>query len=154
MNVRQQLDFHPFTRPLPTRLRDCLAALAAPALYRPGQLILTEGEAADRFLLIVEGKVAVNITCARQGDLTVQTVGGGEVVGWSWLSEPYEGAFDVVCLEEVLGVEVDAKRLRELMEQDHELGYRLSKRLVEVVAGRLQSTRLRLLDLYAPRVRR
>lgn len=151
MKLRQHLDFHPFTRHLPTRIRDSLSSLASPALYQAGQVVLGKGDRAERFLLIVDGKVAIRTDCPRRGSVTLQTVGAAEAVGWSWLFEPYESAFEVICEVDVVGVELDARALRELMEEDHELGYRVSKSLVEMVASRLHATRLRLLEAVPSR---
>ena len=51
-------------------------------------------------------------------------------------------------------IRLDTDRLRELADQDPELGYPLSLGLLEILLARLQSTRSRLLDLYrSPRER-
>lgn len=43
---------------------------------------------------------------------------------------------------------LDAIRLREQCEQDHDLGYELVKRCAGIIMERLQATRKQLLDAY------
>ena len=54
-------------------------------------------------------------------------------------------------METTLAIEFDGPGIREMCEQNHELGYQLMSRFLLVVVDRMQSTRLRLLDLYAGR---
>jgi CRP-like cAMP-binding protein len=140
---------HPFFRSLTAPWLDSLADLATLETFQPGQVLLKEGETATRFMLLLEGRAAVEIHTAR-GGLTIQTLGPGEVVGWSWLLEPFEASFDVVCRDPLRALVFDAQRLRETMEANPDLGYAVSKSLVGIVSQRLAATRLRLLDLYAP----
>jgi hypothetical protein len=77
----------------------------------------------------------------------VQTVGPGEVVGWSWVVPPHRWQFEARARDAVSGIVFDAAWLREQCESDHQLGYFLLQHLVTVLAGRLAATRLQLLDL-------
>jgi hypothetical protein len=44
---------------------------------------------------------------------------------------------------------IDSTKLRELCDQDHDLGYHVMRRLANIVASRLMSSRLQLLDMFA-----
>ncbi len=44
---------------------------------------------------------------------------------------------------------MDAEKLRNLAEKDHDFGYLLMRRLANVVASRLMVTRLQLIDMFA-----
>jgi CRP-like cAMP-binding protein len=46
-------------------------------------------------------------------------------------------------------VRLDAKGLRQLCDEDFELGYIVMRRMANVVASRLLTTRLQLLDMFA-----
>jgi hypothetical protein len=46
-------------------------------------------------------------------------------------------------------VAIDANDLRRACDEDHSLGYYVMRRLANVVAGRLLTTRLQLLDMFA-----
>lgn len=139
---------HAFLQPLGERLLMTLASGAAPFSAAPEAVLAREGEPAKYFYLVQSGRVAINIHTSKRGDVPIQTVGPGEVLGWSWLVPPHIWQFDCHVLEAVQGIRFDAEWLREKCEQDHELGYHLLRQLLIALASRLASTRRQLLDLY------
>lgn len=141
---------HPFFRSMPSYMLEILGGCASHVHFKPGQNILREGEDADRFYLIGEGKVTLDLFVPGRGRVTVQTIAAGEVLGWSWLFPPYHWHFDAHALEETSGVVIDALALRSMYETDHELGYELMKRFACLIMQRLHATRLQMLDLYGP----
>jgi CRP-like cAMP-binding protein len=70
------------------------------------------------------------------------------VLGWSWLFPPYIWHFGAKAVANTVAIEFDAEQVRRACDADPTLGYELLRRFVEVVVDRLQSTRVRLLDLY------
>lgn len=112
-----------------------------------GTLLLREGEHAENFCLIRHGTVALELH-APSRPLLIETLGPGDVVGWSWLFAPYRWQMDGRALEECALVVFDGLCLRGKCEQDHDLGYELMKRFAANVIDRLQATRLQLLDVY------
>jgi CRP/FNR family cyclic AMP-dependent transcriptional regulator len=56
--------------------------------------------------------------------------------------------FDARALELTRAIALDGKCLRQKCDEDHELGYELMKRIVQVAEQRLQAARLQLLNLY------
>lgn len=115
--------------------------------FESGQYVLREGDAADAFYLIREGRVSLEITAPGR-TLTFQTLGEGEVVGVSWLVPPYRSDYDARALERTRALSIDAACLRAKCESDHDLGYELMKRFVPLLVQRLQNTRLQILDVY------
>ncbi len=113
-----------------------------------GELLLCEGEAADRFFLIRHGVVALEVDAPGRGAMRIQTLHEGEIVGWSWLFAPFRWAVDGRAVESCRLIAFDAACLRGKCEDDHELGYQLMRRFAAVAIDRLQGTRLQLLDLY------
>ena len=116
--------------------------------FDAGELICREGHPADHFHLIRAGRIALEIAVLGRGGLTIQTLGAGDILGWSWLVPPYTWRFDVRAAETTRAIVFDGKCLREKCEQDHELGYELQKRVIAVLGQHLDATRFRLLDLY------
>lgn len=125
-----------------------LAACAREAVFEGGAYLFREGDPADRFFLLRHGRVALELHAADRGTLAVDTVGEGDVVGVSWLSPPFRWTFDGRAAGLVRAVEVEADCLRERLEADPRLGYELMKRFALVMQRRMQSARIRLLDLY------
>lgn len=115
--------------------------------FEAGSLIFHEGDPANRFYLIQEGKVALE-TMAREGERAlIQTIGAGDVLGWSWLFSPYYWQFDARVVEPVKAIFFYATPLREECEADHDLGYELMKRMAGVMLKRLQAARRQLLKV-------
>lgn len=139
---------HPFFQNLEPRHLQLLVGCASNVRFEADRMICREGKAADHFYLLRRGKVAIEIYAPPRGALTIETVGEGEIVGWSWLIPPHRWHFGVRAVEPVVALQLDGKCLREKMEQDHDLGYALLKRFADVMVKRLEATRLQLLDIY------
>ena len=116
--------------------------------FDAGAQLFSEGAPADRFYLIRHGGVALEIEAPGRGPLTIETLHEGDVVGWSWLFEPYRWQFDARTTAPTALVGFDGACLRGKCESDHELGYQLMRRFASSMLERLQATRLQLLDVY------
>lgn len=125
-----------------------VAALGRSVTFAAGHRIIEEGQPAQRCWLIRSGRVALQTPLPNDTATTVQTLGRGDVLGWSWLLAPHRWRFDGVATEPVTAIELDAVRLRELAAQDCAIGYPIAMRLGEALANRLHGTRARLIDMY------
>ena len=128
---------------------DLLARCGHNAVFDAGTVLAREGEPATRFFVLREGRVGLEMH-APTGPLLVETLGDGDLVGWSWLFEPHRWAFDVVAVERTKAVVIEAACLRDKCEADNALGYALLKRFLPILVQRLQATRLQMLDVYGP----
>jgi hypothetical protein len=86
-----------------------------------------------------------------RGVTTVQTVGEGEILGWSWLFPPHRWHFDARTQQSTHAFKFDGRCLRNKCEEDHDLGYELFRRFMFIVGERLEATRMQLLDMYGNR---
>ncbi|CAN5272272.1 cyclic nucleotide-binding domain-containing protein [soil metagenome] len=125
-----------------------LAECARPVTAAAETHLFRESQAADACYLLQTGRLALEIHAPRRGAVVVQTIAAGDIVGWSWLIPPYLWQFDARTVEPVQALALDGARLRQKLEQDHELGFQFLQRLIGVVCGRLAATRLQLLDVY------
>jgi CRP/FNR family cyclic AMP-dependent transcriptional regulator len=139
---------HLFLKGLHPKLVKPISGCASSVSYDAGQMIYREEDDADQFLLILEGKVAIEIFVPGRGPLTIQTIGPGDVLGWSWLFPPYKRQFDARAVERTTGIALDGRRLREMVEEDHDFGYELIKRFSQVAVTRLRAMSRQLLDIY------
>jgi len=127
---------------------ELIAGCAHNAHVNAGAVLMREGDPADSFFLIRSGSVALEVGTPGRGPLVIQTLGEGEVVGWSWLFAPYRWAMDGRAITDCALVTFEAACLRGKVESDHELGYQLMSRFAANIVDRLQATRLQLLDVY------
>jgi CRP-like cAMP-binding protein len=138
---------HPFLHGLSQPLLEKMASITQRITVTAGQYLGHEKEQANAFYLIQSGRVAIEFHAPERESVRIQTIGPGEIVGWSWLVPPHRWQFDARVSETLQALALDARSLRAQCEQDHELGYQLLKHLVEVISGRLAATRLQLLDV-------
>ena len=129
---------------------DRLAEIAHELHFDRDQIIFREGDESSFFYLILSGKVALEVTALGK-TLRVQTLLEGEELGWSSVLPTAGGKqFQARALAAVRALAFDGARLREACEHDCTFGYVLMRRLLQVVARRLQAFRLQLLDMYSP----
>lgn len=139
---------HPFLRGLDPSLIEALSDHAAERDFAPGEFLVRDGEPATGFFLVFEGKVGLEVSAPDRGHLTIQTIGPGEVLGWSWLTPPYRWQLDARALKTVRAVVLDGEVLRRTFDELPEAGYQFLLRLLPVIAQRLENTRIQLLECH------
>src|SRR4030095_7516715 len=128
-----------------TLLTDCVVARH----FNTGQTILREGEFANGFYLIEIGKVALEAEAGFAESIRIQTLGAGDLLGWSWMFPPYVWQFTARAVEPTTALFFYAAILRGYCENDHSLGYELLKRISAVMVTRLQAAHDQMLSLHS-----
>jgi CRP/FNR family cyclic AMP-dependent transcriptional regulator len=137
---------HPFLSTIPVTSLRRLATHVQPHTYPAGQQILREGELANRFFLIRQGLVRLDIEVPGRGPVEVETLGGDAALGWSWLFAPYRWQLTATAVVRTSTLVFDGDALQAVMASDPPLGYELMRRFTGVMFDRLKATRLRLTD--------
>jgi CRP/FNR family transcriptional regulator, cyclic AMP receptor protein len=125
-----------------------LASAAKDVTFATGDRLFDEGGTAKGCWLVRRGCVAIDASVPGRGQMVVQTVGPGEVVGWSWLVDPPRWHFGALAVTPTVAIELDTDQLRAFAEHDPSFGYPMATAMLAMVLDRLQTTRARLLDLY------
>ena len=133
-----------FLRGMSARHLNALAETASEVMFPARHRIFADGGYADKFWLIQSGHVALDVLVPGEGPAVIGRVGIGGLVGWSWLLPPYQWAFGAVCVTEVRAFQFNAQAVRDVCAADPALRDELTRRLFQVVAGRLQDTSTRL----------
>jgi len=136
----------PFFKGLNVHQLQLLTDSAMEMQFEAGQKIFQEGSSANRFYLILEGKVVLESELAEHNVIPIQTLSAGDDLGWSWLFPPYVLHSSARALEPTRTIFFYGTRLREQCEIDHDLGYQLMRRIAEVLIQRLQTTQHRLME--------
>lgn len=147
-DLNRLLADHEFFAGMDPRLIDKIAGIATLAEFPAGTWIARSGTDAGTLHAVIEGRAGIELTAADRAPLLVATVHPGEIIGWSWYVEPHRWHFDVVALDDLRTVAIDGALLRARCVADHELGYRIGRRLTRVLASRLEATRHQLMDVY------
>ncbi|MFJ8160073.1 Crp/Fnr family transcriptional regulator [Streptomyces sp. NPDC096136] len=135
---------------LPPDCRTRLMEMAREVNFTEGARLFREGGHADRFWIVRSGTVTLDVHVPGRRAAVVENLGAGQLVGCSWLFKPYTWHLGAEAMTPVRAYEFDAERVRMLMDSDPVFGSALGRWVAEVLAHRLQATRVRLLDLYAP----
>ncbi len=150
-NLEHILGEHPFFQGLTHEHLHILVGCSSNVRFDAGQYILREGAEANTFYLVRFGKVALEMGTPNKGAMIIETIGEGDLLGWSWLVPPYTWHFDARALELTRAISIDGKCLRRKIENDHELGYEFLRRFSDLMVKRFESTRLQLMDVYGNR---
>ena len=132
------LQEHPFLRHAGAPFLNTLAQFQKNVEFAPGHIILRENHYAVCLFLILEGEVLVECANLEQ---PVDTLGPGEVLGWSWLYPPYLSHFTARARTTVRALEFNGPSLLIRAEEDHHFGYELMKRIAACGIRRLNSMR-------------
>ncbi|HLM90528.1 MAG TPA: cyclic nucleotide-binding domain-containing protein [Thermoplasmata archaeon] len=147
-DVPLRLEDHRFFHEIGGDLLALLGPMAVERTYEAGDMLVRDGDPADRFVLVFEGKVALEIVLPDRPRVTIQTIGGGEVLGWSWLLPPHQWRLDARAVKRTRTLELPAPDLKAILETRPTDGYRFLLRLLPVVAERLENTRVQLMDIH------
>ena len=151
-NLEKILSDHPFFKDMKSEYLNLIVGCASNVRFNEDEVIFSEGEEANKFYVIREGVVALDIHDPGSGRITIDTLEDGEILGWSWLVPPYYWRLDARAIMRTRAIALDGECLRNKCEGDHNLGYELLKRFTPIIEQRLQATRLQLLDVYGTRV--
>jgi len=147
--ITTRVTLHPFLAGMNHQELVLLTDCAIPVHFEKGQVIFREGDMANRFYLIESGKVVLESGGERGLPVLVDTVGAGDLLGWSWIFPPYVWHFTARATESTDAIFFYGTILREYCERDHSLGYELFKRMSAVMVKRLQAARRNMLAFHA-----
>jgi len=139
---------HPFFTGIDPTLIHAMLVKAEERTYEVGQMLVHEGRPAEEFFLVFDGKVALEVGAAEQSGITVETIGRGEILGWSWLVSPHRWRFDARAIKPTTVVAINAAAARYALAAHPAFGYGFLMKLLPVIAERLENTRVQLLDIH------
>jgi len=113
-----------------------LAGLGLEARFEPGQVIFQEGDQRSLMYLICSGSVALKTDST---DDSLQVLGAGDILGWSALLEGGHRHFAARSLTAIHALAFEGEELRKAFDVDPRLGYAIMKRLLPVLATRLEA---------------
>lgn len=126
---------------------ESMAAGAEELRVPAGTLVISRGEAAERFFLVGKGTIALEVESPGSGAVRVLTLHDSDVVGWSWLFTPYRWEVDARAVTDCHLIAVNGIRLREQCEVDHRLGYEIATRFAADALQRMKDSWYQILDL-------
>ena len=127
-----------------------LAGSAHRKHIKAGTVLFQQGVHADRFWLVLDGKISVEVPAIQGPALQLQKLGSGKMLGWSWLIPPYRWDFQARCVSDAEVIEFDGKAILDRCEKDNTFGYDLFKRFTGLMSERLVAARRKMMDQWEP----
>jgi CRP-like cAMP-binding protein len=127
-----------------------LARFASEQQIEPDQVLFRQGEHAHHFYLIRNGSITIEIPAITGPQLEVQSLGAGQILGWSWLISPYRWNFQARAEAPTTLLAFDGDAVLAQCEAEPPFGYALLKRFASLMAERLEVARQRMMDQWNP----
>lgn len=118
-----------------------IAEFSCEEAYNEGDMILTEGEPAEKMFVVERGKLALEkkVQLGRHStprNATIGYVSPGKVAGFSVLAHPYEYSTSAVCIEPTRVISIDGRSLRDYLESHSEAGHKVMNTLAALISDR------------------
>ena len=146
--LEQMIATHPFLWGFPVRFQKFLCDCASLRRFGWHQQIFLEGGEADHFYLILNGKVNLESAMPDGDLLTIQTLGAGDALGWSWLFPPHRWSFTATTAMPTEVLSFGAATLRQKASEDSAFAVELLTRTARTVVQRLEATRGELAHVH------
>jgi CRP/FNR family cyclic AMP-dependent transcriptional regulator len=123
-----------------------IASLVVEKQYEAGATMFSTGDTAEELFVLLEGRVAVQMTLPKTVELasrriTIDVVTKNEIAGWSAILEPYKYTFTAVCMQNTVALSISGNKLRSLLRDNPKIGYEVMEGLAKVMAAGLNDTR-------------
>jgi len=112
--------------------------------FQAGQVLFREDQPAEQLYILTRGEVDIQYDLNTGEHRTVDTLVAGDLLVWSALVRPYRTTALGIARRESAAIAIDARRLRELCDQDRELGFSLMKEIAQTTSHRLEGARVQL----------
>jgi CRP-like cAMP-binding protein len=123
-----------------------LVSLGKVRHFAAGTYLFHEGQHGEHVFLLGEGLVGLEVSLPGHGPQRVQTVGPGELIGWSPLLGLGWMTASAVALAPCRVLALEASRVRELIDEGPRFGVELMRWLAVTLARRLNATRMQMLE--------
>ncbi|NUR95202.1 MAG: cyclic nucleotide-binding domain-containing protein, partial [Kribbellaceae bacterium] len=91
--------------------RETLLRTSHEEFYDDAERLFDEGGPAGCCWLIRHGRVALDCAVPGRGHVVIETLGPGDLLGWSWLIPPYRWHFGARAIGTVEETALDAEQL-------------------------------------------
>jgi CRP-like cAMP-binding protein len=117
-----------------------VAALASEERHAEGATIFKEGDAGEKFYIIIEGAVRISRTLSGMGEETLAVVRNGSYFGEMALFDDSTRSADAIAHEATRLSVIRKADFEDLLFVDRDLAYNLLWRFVRTLSARLRET--------------
>ncbi len=149
-SIENYLSTHAFFSELDDNFMKFLSDSATELKIKKGNVLFQQGERADKFYLLRNGQMSVQVPALMGPTLEIQILGKDQILGWSWLISPYRWNFQARALEDSDLLEFDGSGILARCEENPKFGYELLKRFAALMSERLDAARQKMMDEWNP----
>lgn len=125
-----------------------LAAISTITELNAGDTLFCEGDRVDNMYIILEGRIGVDMMVPAYGLQRIYVAEPLDILGWSKMTPVVrQRVASTVAITDARLLVVNGDDLAALCDEDHHIGYVVTRRLANVVAANLLHTKLQLMDL-------
>ncbi len=141
--IAQILEGCEFFKELEKPYIDNIIGLCRVRNYEPGEYVFSQGDFGEYLYIIAEGHVSLERSIdlrTRKGNAVIGTLGKGRAMGcWSTLlGQPHNLMSSAVCRKSTTVVCIKGAELREMMTDNHDLGFSLLESLCFLLRDRIR----------------
>jgi CRP-like cAMP-binding protein len=100
------------------------------------EFIFRQGDQADRLYMLKEGKVLLELGVSDTITVFLSSLKPGYAFGWSAMLEDTTYTLNALCSERCQVLSIRAEKLKAILEDDHTMGFILSRRLLVLMKKR------------------
>jgi CRP/FNR family transcriptional regulator, cyclic AMP receptor protein len=125
-----------------------LASLAEIKEFPAGGEVFREGQSSSSVYLVVQGNITLEINVPTRGAMQFQTVGSGELLGWTPVLGPGPMTATARVQTPSTLLALNAAQMKAFCAHDLSFGFAFMQRIAQVLSSRLSATRLLLMDVF------
>jgi CRP/FNR family cyclic AMP-dependent transcriptional regulator len=149
-SIEDYLSAHAFFSKMDGSFLKFLSNSVTELRIKKGDVLFAHGNRADKFYLLRNGQISIQVPALMGPTLEIQTLGEDQILGWSWLIPPYRWSFQARALEDSDLLEFDGIAILARCEEDANFGYELFKRFAALMSERLDAARQKMMDEWNP----
>ena len=113
--------------------------------YKKGEMVGREEESSTHLYFLSKGMLDVLIQLPGGRPVSALTIRPGEMFGWSGLVRPYRFTSSAVATEDSLIITLEAQIVKQMFQNNPELGFEIMERIASIATQRLRDARQQLL---------
>lgn len=133
---------YPYFSGIQTNTLAAIAVAGEEQHYKAGEILFREGARSEYFFVLEEGEVEI-LYELKGGPRVVDTLGAGDLLGWSSIVEPHRATASAVARVDCLTLRIDGSRLLAQCKADTTFGYKLMTHITRALSRRIDRARIR-----------
>ncbi len=124
-------------RNLSDQMLEKMQSMAQLHIFGDRSVVFREGQEAEYFFMLLKGKLLLEVEASETIMISLGAVKPGYSFGWSALFPESAYTSYAICVEPCEVVAVPGDKFLDLLEEDHNIGYRVMENVVEILKRRL-----------------